>query len=173
MIDDYSDVIEKIKAFKPEVNAKYFVVTIFDGPIQDPVQLFGFPNFQTTTDPNPEKFSYVTTRGDAPKFIIESIPNSQFAPLYDAVNYLLFEQGVITPFRVNVDVLTDEGVLIQQWRYQKCDLFGYGTYVQEVRNLFQMSQDNTQSEIRDRFVFECAGVRLITPDYPYKGPGRE
>ena len=99
------------------------------------------------------------------KFILQSLPSKDKTALYAAIDREYFAKAgsvTITRFDVAIDILAGDGTLIQTWQYNKCQVFAYGTFLQEVRNFYQFS-GQLQSEYRDKIIVECSGVRLQVP----------
>jgi len=145
--------------------AQSIVVRFSDGPMPTEIPFTTFSLFQPITQR--EKFvhenAYVI--GDKPQFILQSLPSKDKVELYKAIDKVYFAKAgtaTITRFDVAIDILAGDGSLIQTWKYSKCHVYAYGTYLQEVRNFYPFS-DRLESEFRDKIVFECAGVRLQVP----------
>ena len=53
-------------------------------------------------------------------------------------------------------------MVIQVWEFTSCEITDYGTYLQDIINIYQFSgvQD---SEIRDRTYFSCSDINLKVP----------
>jgi hypothetical protein len=75
-------------------------------------------------------------------------------------------EDLLNEFDVAVDVLDGAGNVIQTWDFQKCEIIGYGTYLQDTTFIYQHSgvQD---SEIRDRPIFHAQVFRflLLNPSF--------
>jgi hypothetical protein len=72
------------------------------------------------------------------------------------------KSAIVTPFDVDIDVLSGDGQIIQTWAYKNCEPTAYGTFLQDVTNFYQFV-DQDKSEIRDRVTFTCSGVKLLVP----------
>ena len=68
----------------------------------------------------------------------------------------------LTPFDVSVDVISGDGRTIQTWDYKNCELIAYGTYLQDVKFYYQFVEPEVP-EIRERVLFNCAGIDLLVP----------
>jgi len=145
--------------------AQSLVVRFSDGPMPTEIPFTTFSLFQPITQR--EKFvhenAYVI--GDKPQFILQSLPSKDKVELYKAIDKVYFAKAgtaTITRFDVAIDILAGDGSLIQTWKYSKCHVYAYGTFLQEVRNFYQFS-DRLKPEFRDKIIVECAGVRLQVP----------
>ncbi len=145
--------------------AQSIVVRFSDGPMPTEIPFTTFSLFQPITQR--EKFvhenAYVI--GDKPQFILQSLPSKDKAALYAAIDREYFAKAgsvTMTRFDVAIDILAGDGSLIQTWQYKKCQVYAYGTFLQEVRNFYQFS-GQLHSEYRDKIIVECSGVRLQVP----------
>jgi len=148
-----------------EDRAQSIVVRFSDGPLPSEVPFTTFSLFQPITQR--EKILHENTYvfGDKPQFILQSLPSKDKVALYAAIDREYFAKAgstTISRFDVAIDILAGDGSLIQTWQYNKCQIFGYGTFLQEVRNFYPFSGE-FQSEFRDKIVVECSGVRLQVP----------
>lgn len=96
-----------------------------------------------------------------PQFFLESLPSANKKQFYKFVSDWM-DGGNLNKFNIDVDVLDGKGHTIQTWKFDKCEITSYGTYLQDTVFLYQLSgvQD---SEIRDRTNFVCVGVHLSVP----------
>ena len=69
----------------------------------------------------------------------------------------------VTPFDVDIDVVSGDGQIIQTWKYKSCEPTAYGTFLQEVIFIYQFV-DQDKSEIRERVTFNCNGIELEVPE---------
>ncbi len=148
-----------------EDRAQSIVVRFSDGPLPSEVPFTTFSSFQPITPR--EKFVHENAYvfGDKPQFILQSLPSKDKVALYAAIDKEYFAKAgssTITRFDVAIDILAGDGSLIQTWQYNKCHVYAYGTFLQEVRNFYPFS-DEFQSEFRDKMIVECSGVRLQVP----------
>ena len=145
--------------------AHSFVVHFSDGLITKPITISTFSKFQitsSTTDETRGSFS-VYKFSDNPEFYLESLPSVDKKDFYIGVDRWMTRSSTISPFDVDIDVVSGDGRIIQTWEFSKCELTGYGTYLQDVINLYQFSNNNEKAEIRERATFTCQGLKLTTP----------
>ena len=161
-------IIQVLAASSPvsdEDRAQSIVVRFSDGPLPSEVPFTTFSLFQPITQREKVVHENAYVIGDKPQFILQSLPSKDKVELYKAIDKVYFAKAgtaTITRFDVAIDILAGDGSLIQTWQYNKCQVFAYGTFLQEVRNFYPFS-DEFQSEFRDKIIFECSGVRLQVP----------
>lgn len=144
--------------------AQSFIVRFSDGMISQPLSISTFSKFQITSSTDEARGSLPIFKfSDTPEFYLESLPSIDKKDFYIGVKRWMTKDSVIKPFDVAIDVLSGDGQIIQTWKFSKCELTGYGTYLQDVINLYQFSNNNERAEIRERATFECTGVKLTTP----------
>lgn len=144
--------------------AQSFIVRFSDGMISKPLSISTFSKFQITSSTDEARgLSPIFRFSDTPEFYLESLPSIDKKEFYIGVERWMKKDAVIKPFDVSIDVLSGDGRIIQTWKFSKCELIGYGTYLQDVINLYQFSNDNEKAEIRERATFVCAGVNLTSP----------
>jgi hypothetical protein len=97
-----------------------------------------------------------------PTFFLESLPSVDKKQFYNFVSDWMNRGDLLNEFDIAVDVLDGRGNVIQTWSFTKCKITSYGTYLQDITNLYQFS-GKSSSEIRDRTGFSCVGVSLKTP----------
>jgi len=160
-----SEVTAAQTMYSEEERAQSFRVTISN--IIEPLPVHFFEKFAMEStdrldvnDPRGEIYDFRETN---PSFYLESLPSSDKKPFYDFVAKWMDRPDSLNEFDIVVDVMDGAGNVIQTWDFQKCEIVGYGTYLQDTIFIYQFSgvQD---SEIRDRADFSCVGVSLHTPE---------
>ena len=150
--------------YSDEERAQSFRVTISN--IMAPLPVHFFEKFEITTsqvgttdDLQGRMYEFRDTN---PKFFLESLPSSDKKKFYDFVADWMNRGSLLNPFDVDVDILDGTGGIVQTWSFKTCEITSYGTYLQDIINIYQYSgvQD---SEIRDRTSFSCTGLDLSTP----------
>jgi len=144
--------------------AQSIVVRFSNGPMPTERPFTTFSQFQSISPRDDLLHRSVYVFGDKPQFILESLPSIDKIDLYRAIDKVYFAKAspTITRFDVAIDILAGDGSLIQTWQYNKCQVFGYGTFLTDLTNFIPFSGQEG-SEFRDKIVFECAGVRLQVP----------
>lgn len=147
-----------------EERAQYFKVTLSN--IVAPISAAYFEKFEMTSsqpgtsdDPRGRMYEF---RDINPKFFLESLPSADKKQFYKFVSDWMDRGSLLNKFNIDVDVLDGKDSTIQTWKFDKCEITSYGTYLQDTVFLYQFSgvQD---SEIRDRTNFSCVGVHLSVP----------
>ena len=152
-------------ALSDDERAQSFVVHFSDGLIKKPITIDTFAKFEATSSQNKgsELYSFPLYKfDDRPEFLLESLPSSDKQELYRGIDRWMNRGGALTPFDVDIDVLSGDGQIIQRWAYKKCEPTGYGTFLQDLIFYYQFA-DQDKSEIRDRVTFVCSGIRLLVP----------
>ena len=146
--------------------AQSFVVRFSDGMIEKPFVIDSFIKFKATSSQTnegglPVAFPIYTFR-DEPSFMLESLPSADKQDMYRGIDRWMTGSNVLSPFDVDIEVLSGDGQIIQTWAYKKCEPTAYGTFVQDLIFYYQFV-DQEKSEIRDRVTFTCAGIELQVP----------
>jgi len=145
--------------------AQSIVVRFSNGPMPTERPFTTFSQFQSISPRDDLLHRSVYVFGDKPQFILESLPSIDKIDLYRAIDQVYFAKGgasTITRFDVAIDILAGDGSLIQTWQYNKCQVFGYGTFLTDLTNFIPFSGQEG-SEFREKIVVECSGVRLQVP----------
>lgn len=158
------DVTAAKTSYLDEEHAQFFRVTISN--IVKPLPIYYFEKFELTTSQASTSDLFgrtYTFRDTSPSFYLESLPSADKKEYYDFVADWMDRGDLLNKFDIDVDVMDGTGNVIQTWAFEKCAITSYGTYLQDVINIYQYSgiQD---SEIRDRANFSCVGVSLETPN---------
>ncbi len=159
-----TEVIAAQSLLTDDERAQSFVVTFGNGLIEKPVTIETFYKFEaTSSQTEPEKYVHpIYLFDDKPTFLLESMPSPDKRDLYIGINNWMKRGESLRPFDVSIDVISGDGRVIQTWHYLKCSPTGYGTFLQDIRNLFQFVDQN-KSEIRERVTFSCQGIDLEVP----------
>jgi hypothetical protein len=159
-----TEVIAASTSLSDDERAQSIVVRFSDGPMPTERPFTTFSSFQSVSPRDDILHRSVYVFGDKPQFILESLPSIDKVDLYRAIDKVYFAKTspTITRFDVAIDILAGDGSLIQTWQYNKCQVFGYGTFLTDLTNFIPFSGQEG-SEFRDKIVFECAGIRLQVP----------
>ena len=154
----------KLADFVPENHqrATSFAVHFSGGDIQTPQSSFIFSKFVPVTahDTLPILLPGYSI-GDKPQFTLESLPSNDKDEYYEFLSTYLNPGKEPEPFDVTVDLLTDDGSLLQSWKYSDCDTTNYALFYFE-NLLFYKFKQTYGSEIRDKAYFECNGIDFST-----------
>jgi len=160
-----TEVIAASTSLSDEERAQSIVVRFSNGPLPTERPFTSFSSFSAVSPRDDILHRSVYVFGDKPQFILESLPSIDKMDLYRAIDQVYFAKGgasTITRFDVAIDILAGDGSLIQTWQYNKCHVFGYGTFLTDLTNFIPFSGQEG-SEFRDKIVFECSGIRLQVP----------
>jgi len=153
------------------------VVRFSDGPMPSEFPFTTFSQFQPVNTLEDDIFRMgVYQFGGKPEFILSSLPSKDKIPLYEAIDREYFAKlsPTVRSFTVEIDLLAGDGSLIQTWQYNKCQIIGYGAYLQDIKNFIPFSgqegEYRDKKEYRDKILFECSGVRLLTEDQTIREP---
>jgi hypothetical protein len=134
-------------ALSDDERAQFFVVHFSDGLIEKPFTVNKFPMYYFK---------------DTPEFFLEGLPSVDKKDLYRGIDRWMTRGTTLSPFDVDIDVISGDSIVIQTWSYTNCQPTAYGTYLQDVINFYQYSEQE-KSEIRDRVAFSCTSVLLEVP----------
>ena len=152
-------------ALSDDERAQSFVVHFSDGLIEKPLTIDTFVSFEATSsraDGSELIYFPIYKFADEPEFMLESLPSIDKQDMYRGIDRWMSKSAPVTPFDVDIDVMSGDGRIIQTWAYQKCEPTAYGTYLQDITNFYQFTQKE-EAEIRERVVFTCAGIELEVP----------
>lgn len=146
--------------------AQSFIVRFSGGLVQKPIAISSFIKFQltsSTTDIRGSLPTYkISSKSDKPSFYLESFPTPDKKEFYRGVDRWMTRSTAVSPFDVSVDYVSGKGSTIYKWDFSDCELTGFGTYLQDIKNIYSFS-NKEQAEIRERATFECGGIKLNVP----------
>lgn len=150
-------------AISDDERAQSLVVHFSNGLISKPITVSNFMKFQLTSSTNDVRGAMQTYKfSDKPSFYLESFPTLDKKDFYKGVDRWMTKSSLVSPFDVSIDYVSGKGTTIYKWDFSKCELTGFGTYLQDIKNLYSFSNDE-QAEIRERATFVCSGLRLNVP----------
>jgi len=153
-------------ALSDDERAQSFVVHFSDGMIGKPITIDTFLKFEATSSQSQQGEFLATfpiyTFKDSPEFLLESLPSADKQDLYRGIDRWMTKSTLVTPFDVDIDILSGDGQIIQTWAYKKCEPTAYGTFLQDVIFIYQFV-DQDKAEIRERVIFDCTGIELVVP----------
>jgi len=161
-----TEVIAAQNPLSDDERAQSFVVHFSDGLIEKPVTIDTFLKFEATSSQG-RGGEFLATFPiyqfeDSPEFLLESLPSEDKQDLYRGIDRWMTKSAPVTPFDVDIDVLSGSGNIIQTWAYRNCEPTAYGTFLQDVIFIYQFV-DQDKAEIRDRVTFTCTGIELLVP----------
>jgi len=160
-----TEVIAAQSALSDDERAQFFVVHFSDGLIDNPFVIDTFVAFEATSSRDDNSgliYSPIYKFEDNAEFVLESLPSIDKQDMYKGIDRWMNKNPIVTPFDVDIDVMSGDGRVIQTWEYRDCEPTAYGSYFQDITNFYQFS-GKEEAEIRERVVFSCAGVHLSVP----------
>ncbi len=98
------------------------------------------------------------------RFLLETLPSKENINYYNAIDdYFQTDSTLFKEFDVSIDVVTGDGTVLQTWEYRNCDLEDYAVYLQD-NIIFNRFHGGDGPEIRERSIFHCSGLSLISPE---------
>jgi len=153
--------------FIPNIDdrAAKFQVHFYGGGIST-TKSYIFPKFVSTNSPIsvPIAAQKLDTDKDKlrPRFLLASLPSTNHAEFYDAIEAYTKRTSFITRFDTSIEVVTGDGTILYAWQYSNCDPSNYSIYPMKNILFLPMSQKYGSTEIREQTLFDCAGVRFYT-----------
>jgi len=141
--------------------AQVFVVNM-EGPEISPSQTsYSFTKFSHITNEDLRILLPNAPFDETPKFYLESLPNKDNEWFYDLTSKYINPGKIPDPFEITIDVVSGDANTLQTWEYNKCQIIDYKAIIADSL-ITRMFTEQFQPEIRDRTIFECAGVSLVS-----------
>jgi len=155
-----------------ENRAISYVVHFFGSEFDGVYSLETFSKFapSDSRDDSPyDIITYSSNRIDSePQFFLESLPSADKKQLYEFYSRYVNPGKVPRLFDVSIDMIFEDGTILQRWNYRDCKLIDYGLRLDDSRLTFPFSK-KPGAEIRDKSDFLCIGNSLdIGPDLPQR-----
>jgi hypothetical protein len=94
-------------------------------------------------------------------FYLESLPNKENSWYYELASRYVNAGSKPESFNVTVQVKSGSEDILQTWKYNECEIHDYVSYYDE--NLLNYKfHGKWTSEIKDKSVFSCAGLSIIS-----------
>ena len=151
--------------------ATNFVVHFSDGLISEPVSL-SVPHFVPVNAENLAIPFPGRTFDEKPQFMISTLTQKDLKPLYVGINNWESQKKTLSPFDVDVDVVSGNGNVIHTWKYNDCEPKNFYTTL-EHNILFFPFTNQFGSEMRDFALLECRAFYIESPKEVFKKPERE
>jgi len=109
--------------------------------------------------------TYVTTLPEnpfdgKPQFILESLPSKDKEDFYKhIVERYINAVKKPEPFDVTIDMVSNNGKIMNSWSYVDCDVTNYENYLTEMLLIYKF-HPGSDSEYRDRTIFNCNGLHF-------------
>ncbi len=167
-----TEVVAVSSSLNPSDSADSFVVTFWAEGVDSEKNTFYTFSYFVHYPQTMANSRYRTVQGSAvvlenyyvqPTFILESVPSKDKKPLYEFMNEYIKKSGdADLRIHAQVDIVAGDGSIILTWDYRQCDIEGYWTYVDDWKEYYKYIPGN-ESEIHERFQFECRGFSLLVP----------
>lgn len=141
--------------------AKSFNVKFIDGGFGSGKEFSTFSNFYPFGDLTILGIQIPENKfGEKPQFALESLPSKDKQFFYNEVGKWRDKSSPIDPFDTVIDIISENGTIIQTWKYNDCDIFGYEINYDE--NLLLVKyHDQWNPEIVDKTKFSCNGLHFF------------
>lgn len=149
-----------------EERGQFFSVTFYEGLIPEPVTVDTFIKFEATSSSSSLEAFYQTpiyVFEDKPSFVLEGLPSKDKQPVYEGIHRWMTQKTTLSPFDVDVAVISGDGTTLLTWTFTDCKPTAFGTYLQDLVFYYQFANQE-RAEIRDRATFECLGADLKVPE---------
>jgi hypothetical protein len=160
-----TEAIAATTSLTDEERAQSFVVQFKGGILPQTFLITTFSKFSVISErENPNNaFFPVYKFGEKIEFYLESLPSKDKMRAYTTINSWMQREPFVTKeISVDIDVIAGDGTILQRLSFGQCILTGYGTYLQDIKNLYSFSGKD-QAEIRDRWTFSCGHFEISVP----------
>ena len=146
----------------------HFFGTDFDG-IYSLETFSKFAPSDSRDDSPYDIITYSSNRIDSePQFFLESLPSLDKKQLYEFYSRYVNPGKAPLLFDVSIDMILEDGTILQRWNYRDCKLIDYGLRLEDSRLTYPFAKE-PGAEIRDKSDFLCIGISLdIGPDLPQR-----
>ena len=92
-------------------------------------------------------------------FYLESLPSNDKEWFYQLLEKYVNPGKIPEEFDVTIEVFSGDKTLLQTWEYNKCERENYELYLDD-SIVYYKFHEKWQSELKDRTLFECAGLKF-------------
>jgi hypothetical protein len=155
-----------------ENRAISYVVHFFGSNFVGVYSLETFSKFAPSDSRDDSPYDIITYSSNSidsdPQFFLESLPSADKKQLYEFYSRYVNLGKVPRLFDVSIDMILEDGTILQRWNYRDCKLIDYGLRLEDSRLSFPFAK-KPGAEIRDKSDFLCIGISLdIGPDLPQR-----
>jgi len=151
---------------------QFYAAKLSGGDLPDTHVFFSIGKFKPGEDPIFLKS--LRQQGFNSYFILENLPNKELTKPYEIVSRYINPGKPPQLFDVSIMSFSGDGTPIVNIKYTKCKLTEFITYLQDSIYFFQLNK-KFESEIRERSVFQCGGLKIEPnpnpPDIDYSKLG--
>ena len=143
--------------------AKIFVTKFSNGDFVTPQTYYTFADFQPDLSAsNQVKTTYPQIKSSS--FALLSLPSKDKVEYYKLLSRYVNPTYKPEPFDVSIETVSGDGTIIETWKYQKCQVTDYKTYLQNSLLFYTFSGKKTISETQDKTTFQCTGFSISFGD---------
>ncbi|MDE1769995.1 MAG: hypothetical protein KGI28_05525, partial [Thaumarchaeota archaeon] len=139
--------------------AQLYVTKFSNGDFTTPQTYYTFADFQ----PDLSASNQVKTTSPQIKsssFSLLSLPSKDKVEYYKLISRYVNPTYKPGPFDVSIETVTGDGTIVEIWKYQKCQVTNYKTYLQSSLLFYSMSGKKGITETWDSTTFQCTGFSI-------------
>ncbi|MEK0367830.1 MAG: hypothetical protein QQN45_07880, partial [Nitrosopumilus sp.] len=99
--------------------------------------------------------------GSSTQFYLESLPSKDKEWLYDLASKYINRNWTPNTFQVTIDVISGDNEVLQTWEYHECEMINYEIFLDDGLLNYKF-HEQWQSELKDRSMFDCVGLKFRT-----------
>jgi len=139
--------------------AQVFITKFSNGDFKTPQTYYTFADFQPDLSAsNQVKTTYPQIKSSS--FTLLSLPSKDKTEYYKFISRYANPTYKPEPFDASIETVSGDGTIIQTWKYQRCQLTDYKTYLQSSLLFYPITGKNGISETQDRSTFQCTGFSI-------------
>ena len=139
--------------------AQRFVLTLSGGEIMRDHTYHTFTKFEPLLEEKSSK-TPVTHQINSVGFTLESLPSKDKENYYHFLSKYVNPGKTPEPFDAKIELVTNNGKIIQSWNYVDCDLEDYNSFLADNLLEYTFNGKKAVSEIRNKSLFECVGFSV-------------
>ena len=140
--------------------AQVFITKFSNGDFNPSQTYYTFAVFQPDLSAsNQVKTTYPQIKSSS--FTLLSLPSKDKAEYYKFISRFVNPTYKPEPFDVSIETVSGDGTIIETWKYQKCQLTDYKTYLQSSLLFYPLSGKKAISETQDQSTFQCTGFSIV------------
>jgi hypothetical protein len=148
---------ERAQSFVVHIQGEYTI------GVEDGVKTFyTFSEFRHLTTNVNTSLGIIDVDNDMQMFYLMGLPSKDKSSIYQLVGEFIDSSGSPERFDVKVDVLAGDGVIIQTWNYENCNIIDYTTFLDSDKDTYRFGE-NDEAEIREFLLWECKEFHLTSP----------
>jgi hypothetical protein len=159
------NLIDVLRPILPTSNerAMSFIVDFEGTDISPPRSVNTFSKFLPVEDTNSIILKPGNSLDSSPKsFYLESLPSNDNSWYYEFASRYVNAGAKPEPFNVTVQIKNGSEEALQVWKYRDCEISDYISHYDENLLMYKF-HGKWQSEIKDKSMFDCAGLKIEIP----------